>query len=38
MYDGMYLDAAFLFPVFGWRPTPLNTRFENSVMVVESII
>ena len=27
-------DAAFLFPCLGWRPTPLNSRFENSVMVV----
>ena len=28
----------FFLPVLGWRPTPLNKRLENNVMVVESII
>ena len=32
------LIPPFFFPVFGWRPTPLKSRFENRVMVVESII
>lgn len=32
------LIPPFFLPVFGWRPTPLNIRFENRVIVVESII
>lgn len=28
----------FFLPVLGYRPTPLNSRLENSVIVVESII
>src|SRR5574344_959521 len=28
----------FFFPVFGWRPTPLNSRLEKSEIVVESMI
>ena len=32
------LIPPFYFPVLGCRPAPLNSRFENSVMVVESMI
>ena len=32
------LMPPFFFPVFGCRPTPLNTAFEKSVIVVESMI
>ena len=29
---------SFFFPLLGCRPTPLNSRFENNVMVVEPMI
>ena len=32
------LIPPFFLPFLGWRPTPLNSRLENSVMVVESIM
>ena len=32
------LIPPFFLPVLGCRPTPLKSRFENSVMVVESMI
>ena len=38
VYDSMNLYTAFFPPLLGWRPTPLNNRFEKSEIVVESII